>query len=202
MAAIQAQLARIDFNLTLAYSSDVARYYQPMRATISESFAICDKLTIVQPLPDSLRTILAVTSHQMADYQVEDGREPDLELYEQSERLWDDLYHRVPGNIMSRAGLVFVRLDLADELAARGRTEEARACRDRSLVSVRGNVEVFFQIALSYAENARLIGAYPIKLDARRQQERRRKFAHRAIPDAPRGDRRRVPGHCAAVARA
>ena len=122
-----------------------------------------------------------MTSYQMAEYQVEDGREPDLELYEQAERLWDGLSRREPGNVMCRAGLVFARIDLADELAARGRTEEARACRDRSLTSVRGDVEVLFQIALNYAENARLIGTYPMKLDVRRQEERRRKLARRAF---------------------
>ena len=31
MAAIQAEIARIDFNLMLAYASDIARYYQPLR---------------------------------------------------------------------------------------------------------------------------------------------------------------------------
>jgi hypothetical protein len=39
---------------------------------------------------------------------------------------------------------------------------------------------VLFEIALNYADNARLIGAYPMKLDARLQGERRRKLDRHA----------------------
>ena len=182
MAAIQAQLAQVDFNLSLAYASDPARYYRPMREAVAESYAICDKLELVQPLSIELRMIFASGCYEMAGFQVEDGLQADLELYERSERLWNELVGRIPGNVMCRAGLALVRIELADELEARGRTKEARACRQRSLDSVRGDVEILFQLALNYALNSRLIGTYPIKLDARRQQDRRRMFALRAFP--------------------
>ncbi|MGP0064428.1 MAG: protein kinase domain-containing protein [Isosphaeraceae bacterium] len=180
VAAIKGQLARVDYNLTRAYATDPARYYEPMRATYAEAFAICDKLTIVRPLSDELRAVFADVSYQMAGFQADDGLEVDLGLYERAEQLWDDLHRRIPGERMYRAMLVLVRHDLADELAARGRAEESRACRDRSITSARGDAELLFQIAVNYAANARQIGTYPIKLDARRQQERRRMFARRA----------------------
>ena len=179
MATIQEQLARIDFNLSMAYGSDVPRYHQPMARPSprhSRSATSWRSSGRSPTISDGLR------NGQLPDgrYQVEDGREPDLALYDRPSGSGTASPPH-PGNVLFRAGLVFVRIELADELATRGRIEEARAFRDRSLTSVRGNVEVLFQIALNYAENVRLIGTYPMKLDVRRQQDRRRKLAHRAF---------------------
>ena len=180
VAAIQGQLARIDYNLTRAYSTNLARYYQPIRALYAEAFTICDKLSFFQRLSDDLRAVFADASYQKASNQVEDGGEADLELYQQAERIWADLHRDHPTVIMYRAMLVVVRLDLADEMAARGRSEEARVYRERSLSSARGEGELFFLLAQNYAGNVGLLGTYPIKLDPKRLEERRRLYIGRA----------------------
>jgi tetratricopeptide (TPR) repeat protein len=180
-AGIQEQLAIVDHNLAQGYASDVARYFQPMREVVAEAYAICDKLTVVEPLSEQLKAVLAMASFQMAEYQLEDGEPADLEHLRRAERLWDELLRRDPATPMYRAGLVMVRLELADELLAHGKVDEARGYRDRSLSSVRGIAEVPFEVALNYASNARLVGLHPTKLDSRGQQERRTKLARHAI---------------------
>src|SRR5262249_47602659 len=45
VAAIQGNLAVVDYNLALAYASDPVRYARPLRATVAEAYAICDKLS-------------------------------------------------------------------------------------------------------------------------------------------------------------
>jgi hypothetical protein len=182
VAAIQGAIATVDHNLIMGYSSDPVRNYQALRSTYTEAYAICDKLTLIEPLSPELQRVLALASYQMADFQVEDGERPDLERYYRAERLWEELHHKALAESIYRAGLVFVRNDLAEELMIRGRSQEARGYRARSLDTVRGDPALCLEIALNYAENARLVGLYPIRLDARQQQERRRRFTGYVIP--------------------
>jgi tetratricopeptide (TPR) repeat protein len=181
MADLQGLLAIADYNLGQAYPSDFARYAQRLREVVEEAYGICDKLTIVKTLPQELLQILATTSHQMAEYQDEDGERPDLERYDRAERIWAKLYRSRPDVVTFRAGLAMVRLDLADELELRGRADEARAFRERSLSSVQGDAGILFEIVLNEAENSRLIGTYPVKLDPKGQERRRRKYLRRAV---------------------
>src|SRR5262249_54308952 len=153
-----------------AYASDLARYARSLRAVTREAYEICDKLTLIQPaLDDVLRCIWALTSHQLAEFQVEDGERPDLEHYYRAERLWDEICRKGSPRPADRAGLAFVRDDLADALAARGRVAEAQEYRRRALAPVRGDAWICFEMAVNEAENARSIGQYPLKLDARQQ---------------------------------
>jgi hypothetical protein len=181
MAQIQARLAAADINLREAYDSDPARYAAASRALAAEAHAICDKLSLVQPLPWNLRIAYALTSFALADYQAEDGLRPDLDLVLQAERLWEGILRRSPTNTMARTNLVVLRRRLAEELADRGRRDEAAHCGARSLETARGNLELSYAISLYYARNAGLTGRYPTKLSAGQLHARRQRFAAGAV---------------------
>jgi tetratricopeptide (TPR) repeat protein len=180
VAGIQESLAIVDYNLAGAYESDLARYHDRHRAAWAEAYEICDKLELVEPLSDELKTVLAMGAYQKADFRIDDGELPDLEDYARAERLWDDLRVRQPSNVAHRALLAMVRHEMADELEARGRVAEARACRDRAAAGARGDGAALFEAAAVAAGNARLVGTYPTRLDARRLDRRRERFARRA----------------------
>jgi len=183
MASIQGALAVADFNLSEAYeNADPVRYAGPMRAVISEAYEICAKLSLVlQPFPRDLRKIYAQSCFGMADYQEEDGANPDLDLIRKSEQLWEEILLDDPGNNEARGFLVIVRRKLADELADRGRFDEASRRRSQSLSSARGKPELLYQIATVYVLNAGFVGKWPTKLDIRRLEARRRRFLEDAV---------------------
>jgi hypothetical protein len=56
------------------------------------------------------------------------------------------------------------------------------AHEELSFNTVRGDPALCLEIAFNYAENTRLVGLYPTRLDAWQQQERRRRFAGYVIP--------------------
>jgi tetratricopeptide (TPR) repeat protein len=187
MAGIQAALAMVDFNLALAYGSDPARYYGPYRAAFAEAYNICDKLELVEPLSDDLKTVLAQALYQKADSRAEDGLSPDPGLLERAERVCEELCVKQPGNRSHRAMRVSIRLELADELEVLGRPADARACRELAFAGARGDGAALFEAGAVAAENARLTGTYPTRLDARRLQERRNAFHRRGVALIRRG---------------
>jgi tetratricopeptide (TPR) repeat protein len=181
MADIQASIAIADYNLAEVYEADLARYHDRHRAAWAEAYEICDKLELVEPLSVELKTVLAMAAYQKADFRIDDGEAPDLEDYARAERLWDDLRVRQPWNLSHRALLAIVRHDMAEILEARGRAEEARSWRRRAVDGARGDGFALFEAAVACAGNAGLIGTYPTRLDARRLDERRKRFARRAV---------------------
>ncbi len=187
MAGIQGALATVDFNLALAYGSDPARYYGPYRAAFAEAYDICDKLELVEPLSDDLKMVLSDALYQKADFRVEDGLAPDPALLERAERICEELCVKQAWNAAHRVMRVTIRLELADELEAVGRTAEARACRERALAGARGDGAALFEAGASAADSARQTGTYPTRLDARRLEERRRRFTRRAVASIRRG---------------
>ena len=92
----------------------------------AEAHEICDKLSLVQPLSWNLRIVQPSPLYGLAEFQAEDGLRPDLErLSSRSERLWEGLLRRARPTRWSRANLVVVRRRLAEELADRGRPDDA-----------------------------------------------------------------------------
>ena len=77
-------------------------------------------------------------------------------------------------DVPAGTGAALIRLDLAGEPADRGRSAEARAWRDRSLSSVRGDAELLLQLARDCAPNVRRVGDDPIQLDERGRLQQRR----------------------------
>ena len=84
-------------------------------------------------------------------------------------------------NPAHRAMRVLIRQDLADGLEAMGRSADARTVRERTVAGTRGDGAALFDAAVVSADNARLTGTYPTRLDARRLEERRRTFVRRAV---------------------
>src|SRR5262249_48833266 len=119
MARIQGLLAEADFNLMAAYESDLVRYARARRELAAEAYEICDKLSLVEPLGFNLLIIEAFMAFVLADYQVEDGLQPDLDLILRADHVWDGILRRQRTNAMARTGLVVVRRRLAEELLAR-----------------------------------------------------------------------------------
>jgi hypothetical protein len=76
---------------------------------------------------------------------------------------------------------VVVRRRLAEELADRGRSDEATRWVSRSLETVRGNPERLYSLSLSYARSAGLTGKTPTRLNPRQLDQRRRRFAAGAV---------------------
>ena len=153
MAGIQAALAQVDFNLANAYGFDPAGNYGKYRATFAEAYDICDKLELVQPLSNDLKTVLVYGLYQKADFRIEDGEAPDPSLLERAERICDELCVAQAWNPAHRAMRVLVRDDLADGLEALGRSAEARACRDAAAAAVRGDGAALFEAAVVAADN-------------------------------------------------
>ena len=181
MAEIQRMIAIVDFNLTGAYASNLARYHRQARAMYDEAYEICDKLELVEPLSDDLKTVLAFALSARIDGRIEDGEAPDLADFARAERVLEELRVRQPGNTTPRALLVLMRLQLADELEDRGRSAEARACRERAAGGARGDGMALFDAALTAADTAREVGTYPTRLDAAKLRLRRERLLHRAV---------------------
>ncbi len=167
----------------MAYDqADSARYYAgPRRDVVCEANEICDKLSLLKPLSLHLRRIYAHTCLDLADYQEDDGEKSDLNLILTSERLWDQIHQDDSTSAEARGMLVFVRLRLADELAARGRVEEASEWRKRSPSTARGIPELLYDVATNLALNAEFVGNYPTKLDAQQLATRRGRYRKNAM---------------------
>ena len=181
MARIQDRIAAADINLRLAYDSDPRKYARARRELAAEAYEICDKLSLVQPLSWNLQVAHALASFALADYQAEDGVQPDLERILKAERLWAGILHQSPTNGMAQANLVIVRRRLAEELRARGRGEEAARWERCSLDPARGNPELLYEVALNSARDAGLVGHSPTKLNDQQLDQRRRRFAAGAV---------------------
>jgi serine/threonine protein kinase len=177
MATIQQALAQADHNLSMAYANaDPVRYYDgPLRATVGEMYEICDKLGLVQPLSWDQRKIYAYSCLDMAGYQATDGEKPDVGLLRKGQQLWDELHRKSPGDREARGMLVLARTDLADELAEQGRAGEASGWRTRSLLTVRGDPALCYELATIYASNASFAVKCPTKLNAHQTEVRRRR---------------------------
>ncbi len=181
MAAIQANIAIADFNLTCLYESNPARYREPRRAMTIEAHDIAEKLSLVQTLTPNLQFILAATAFARAELLAEDGFRPDLALLLQSERTWAERLLGNPKDESARSGLVVVRRRLAEELAGLGQVVEASAWSRRSLDTVRGDPECLYALAADYARSAELTDTYSIGLNAKGLRERKRRFVDAAI---------------------
>ena len=181
MVTIQERLAVVDYNLCEAYDSDPVRYAGPRRALVHEAYEICDKLTLVRPLDWNCRIVYALECFEMANYQEDEGGKPDLDLVLRSEQSWAYLHRGNPADDSARIWLVIVRRELALELAALGRSDEASRWHRLSLTTARGHADLLFEIALIYAKRIGLIGVLPNKLDRDQLQARRRRFAADAI---------------------
>ncbi len=181
MATIQSLIAASDINLREAYASDPVKYAQASRALAAEAYEICDKISLFEPLSWNLRIAYAFTSFALADYQAEDGLCPELKLIQNAERLWGGILREQPTNAMAQAEIVVVRRRFADELADRGRGDEAARWAGCSLDTARGNPEMLYLLAIDYAKNATLTTKLPAKLSADQLQKRRRWFVAGAI---------------------
>ena len=183
VAVIQEWLAALDHNLAMAYGqAEAARDHAgPRRAVVRETYEICDKLGLVKPLSPSHRMIYAYSCLEMADYQEDDGEKPDLDLLFTSERLWNAMQQENPDHHEARGMLVIARLALVDELAARGRVDEAARWRTSAPSPARGNPELFYVIATTFSSNAELVGKYPTKLNPQQLEARRRRLKKHAI---------------------
>ena len=182
MALIQERIAAANSNLIEAYRAlDPAKYAGAVRRLTAESHEICDKLSLVKPLPWNLRIVGALTLYGLADFQAEDGLRPDLEGLFEAERLWKGLLQQAPTYPLARANLAIVRRRIAQEFLDRGRPDDAVPWDRGSLETVRGDPDLLYEIALIYAQEAGRVGQYPTKLDARQLRERRRRFAADAV---------------------
>ncbi len=182
MARIQERIAAANSNLVEAYRAlDPAKYTPAIRRLTAEAHEICDKLSLVQPLPWNLRIVRALALYNLAEFQAEDGLRPDLERQFEAERLWKGLLQQAPTYPLARANLAIVRRRIAQELSARGRPDDAVPWDRGSLETVRGDPDLLYEVALIYAQDAGRVGQYPTKLDARQLRERRRRFAADAV---------------------
>ena len=92
MAQIQERIAAANSNLVEAYRAlDPAKYTPAIRRLTAEAHEICEKLSLVQPLPWNLRIVRALALYSLAEFQAEDGLRPDLEGLFEAERLWKGL---------------------------------------------------------------------------------------------------------------
>jgi len=173
MAKILGDLAQVDYNIRVATDADLVRYAGPRREAVSEAYEICDKLSLVQPLPQNLRRIYADGCLLMSLYREEDGGQPDLGLLRRAEQLYEGVRRDAPAAADARGYLVIIRRRLAQLLAARGENEEASGWRSQSLTTARGEPGLFYGIALEYARWLGPIDRLPTKLDARRRRDLR-----------------------------
>ena len=143
-ADLLAKVAIVDFNLANAYGADFARNVGKVRDLFTEAYNICDKLELIEPLSDELKTVLVYGLYQQADFRAEDGKEPDPDLLVRAELVCQELCTSQPWNANHRALPAMIRLELADELEALGRSTEAqdrpRACLRRHARRRRGPV--------------------------------------------------------------
>ncbi len=181
MAAIQSRIAEMDINLMDAYASDPVNYAVACRTLTAEAYEICDKLSLVLPLSWNRRIVYAVTSFDVADHQAEEGMSPDLELIRKAERLWVGILRDSPKETSAQSHLVVIRRRLAEELADRGRCDEAVRWERQALETARGNPEMLYLLAVDYARNAALTSNLPTRLSADQLQMRRRRFVAGAI---------------------
>jgi len=181
MAVIQAGLAEVDFNLTEAYDSDPIRYAGPRRAMAEEIYKIGDKLSLLGPLSGNLRIAFARSGFDVFQYEVDDGRHPDLELLLTSQRYCAGIQHDFPANDDYRIWLVLVRRQLAFEHLTRGSSDQAARWQSQALTPARGRPELLYQLALTYATNARITGNVPTKLDSRQLASRRARLTAEAV---------------------
>jgi hypothetical protein len=181
MAAVQAQLAIVDYNLRQAYESDPVRFAALRRELTREAYQICDKLELVMSLDWNRLIILAEECFEMAEYQEEETGEANRDLLLRSEQLWAGLHRRNSRLDPARSYLVMARRKLADLAAAAGRPDEAARWRTQSLSTARGSPEVFQLVARQYAGRIVAVGALPTKQNAAQLEARRRRFADDAL---------------------
>ncbi len=183
MADIQEALAVVDYNMSMAYdNSDPVRYFSgPRRVVLTEIYHICDKLSLFKPLSRNLRRAYAHSCLDMVNYQEEDGERPRLDVLVTGEQLWAEILREDPKNNEARAMLVSAQRGLADELDARGRSDEATPWRSRSLATTQGNPELRYLIATLYAFNSKLVGKWPTKLSPVQLENRRRGYEKEAV---------------------
>ena len=154
MAGIQGMLAVVDFNLANVYGADIGRHYREYRELFDEAYEICDKLELVEPLSDMLKTVLLYGLYQRADLRVEDGKVPDPTLLERADRVCQELCVAQPWNGSHRAMRFLLGLEEADELESLGRTAEASKARERAFAAVPGDGGALFEAAQASADNA------------------------------------------------
>ncbi len=147
-------LADLDHHLLAASDSDPVRFAELRRAVTIQLFEICDKVSLIQPLPQYFRGLHAGACLHVALYREEETGQADLDLLRKSERLWAEIHHEEPQGPEARRNLVIVRQQLAEALAARGLDEEASRWRRDSLSTARGRPGLFYEIALEYARYA------------------------------------------------
>jgi hypothetical protein len=176
MATIQSRIASADINLSEAYASDPVKYAAARRALAVETYEICDKLSVVMPLSFNCRIAYAMTSFTLADDQVQNGQSPDLELLKKAERIREELRHETHDGSLGEAELVVIRRRLAEDLADRGRGDEAARYDRHSLDTARGRPELLYDLAVSYARDAALTGKLPTKMSADQLRKRRSRF--------------------------
>ena len=182
MAQIQERIAAANTNLVEAYRAlDPAKYAPDIRRLTAEANEICDKLSLVEPLPWNLRIVRALALYGLVEFQAEDGLRPDLERLFEAERLWKGLLQQSPTYPLARASLTVVRRRIAQELKYRGRPDDAVSWDRGSLETVRGDPDLLYEIALIYAQEAGRVGQYPTKQNAGQLRERRRRFAADAV---------------------
>ncbi len=183
MVTIQGALAEINHNLSIALQSINPINYcaGPRREIDTETYEICDKLSLIRPLYPVLRNAYAHACVTVIDLLEEDGERPDLELFRKSERVWKEILHDQPGNVEPRGMLVMVRRAFADALEERGRADEASAYRNVSLATAKGDPFLLFVLADNYAMNARLFANWPTKLSPPQIELRRRRYADEAV---------------------
>ena len=133
---------------------DPAKYAAAIRRLTAEAHEICDKLSLVEPLPWNLRIVHALALYCLADLQAEDGLRPDLERLFEAERLWKGLLQQAPTYPLARANLAIVRRRIAHELLDRGRPDDAVPWDRSSLETVRRDPDLLYEIALIYAQEA------------------------------------------------
>jgi tetratricopeptide (TPR) repeat protein len=178
---IKNDLAVVDDNRKIATDTDTVRFAAPRREVIYESFEICDKLGVVQPLSFELRRSYADGCLNVALYQEQDGDEPDIRLLRKAEKLWEEIRRLAPGSLEARGFLVIARRELMAALAARGELEEASRWRDLSLTTARGDANLWFEIALEYARRIGPIDHLATTVDAPRRFALRQRVVNDTI---------------------
>jgi hypothetical protein len=180
-AAILEALATLDYNLLNSYLGDPIGNDRPIRELTGEMYEICDKLALVRSPSPGLRAVMALVSFAKAEFDAMDGKEVDVDLNRDAERLWEDVVRREPGNLPSRTLLMVDRLCLSDLLAARGARDEARRARQRAFAPARDKSEVDYQSALYFAGEARDVGRHPPPADPHRIEQLRARNTRLAI---------------------
>jgi serine/threonine protein kinase len=147
-AQIQIRLAGVDLNLWNACDPVLFERAELRRELMLEAFAICDKLSLVDPLRGSLPYIYAHASAWTAYFREQESGGPDLNLLRKAEALWAEVFRVAPQLPAARGYLVLVRRWLAAGLAAQDRREEAEGYRRICMDTARNDGDLLFQIAL------------------------------------------------------